>query len=77
MTGVQTCALPISTAYPLANVHLVATVFGTDGNALAASATLLEQVPAQGSAQVVFTWPAAFSESVSRIEVLPVLSLDP
>lgn len=66
-----------STAYVMRNVRLVATVFGADGNAIGASATLLNQVPAQGSANVIFTWPQAFGVSVSRIEVLPILSLDP
>ena len=55
-------------------VHLVATLFGTDGNAMAASATIVSSVPAQGSAQAVFTWPTLFTQQVSRIEVVPLAS---
>ena len=61
-----------TTARALSGVRLVATVFGTDGNALAASATIVQTVPAQGSAQAIFTWPALFTQAVSRVEIVPL-----
>ena len=61
-----------TTATALTDVHLVATVFGVDGNALAASATIVPHVDPQGSAPAIFTWPALFTSPVARVEIVPL-----
>jgi hypothetical protein len=62
-------------AVPMTNIVFVATVFGNDGNAIAASRTIAPAIPAQGTAPLVFTWPAPFSQGVSRVEVVPITAL--
>jgi hypothetical protein len=54
---------------------LVATVFDTSGNVMAASQTLVPMLPSQGMAPMVFTWNVAFPQSVGRVEILPVPKL--
>ncbi|MBU1292605.1 hypothetical protein KJ819_00880 [Patescibacteria group bacterium] len=63
-----------SSPYALFNVRVVATAFGADGNALAASQTVVREIPARGSASAVFTWNAPFGEPL-RVEVLPIIPL--
>lgn len=62
-------------AVPLRNVTVVATVFSAEGNAIAASRTILAEIPAQGSAEAVFTWASPFRGVPARIDVRPVLPL--
>lgn len=62
-------------AYPEQNVPFIATVFANDGTVIAASQTVVPLIPAQGSAQAVFTWNEPFSESYARIEIVPILAL--
>lgn len=54
---------------------LIAVVFDTQGNAMAASQTILPELPGGGSATATFTWTEAFSGAVSRIDVRPVVPL--
>ena len=56
----------------LVNVRFVAVVFDPNGNAIAASQTALPLLKAQGSSQIVFTWPSPFPTAVGRIDILPV-----
>jgi Mg-chelatase subunit ChlD len=46
------------------DVEIIATIFGTDGNAVAASRTFLEYVPGRTSHDLVFTWPNPFPRRV-------------
>lgn len=62
-------------ARPMRNVTLVATLFDPSGNAMAASQTVVLNLPAQGDSPVVFTWNAPFSAPVARVEILPVPSV--
>jgi hypothetical protein len=62
-------------AIPLGPTLFIATVFDTQGNALAASQTIATLIPGQGTADLVFTWPSTFSGPVSRVEVTPVIPL--
>lgn len=62
-------------AKPLTDVRLVATVFDASGTAIAASSTIVPSVPAQGTAQAVFTWNVPFAGEPARVEILPVVSL--
>lgn len=63
-------------ATPLRNVKLIATVFNEQGNAIAATQTIVSLVPPQGSEEAVFTWPGPFTEPVGRIDVRPSSTLE-
>lgn len=62
-------------ATPLYGVEVVATVFDGAGNAFASSKTVLQAIPANGTATATFTWPGPFPSPVARVDVLPVVSL--
>jgi hypothetical protein len=57
------------------DVPVIATVFDADGNAIAATQTLLSELPPQGTAQVIFVWNEPFSAAAARIDVVPVVPL--
>ncbi len=57
--------------FPATNIEVVALVFDSNNNAIAASHTIVDQIDARSSTQVVFTWPAPFSVPVSKIEIVP------
>ena len=63
------------TAYPEHGVPFIASVFAADGTVIAASQTVVSLIPAQGSAEAIFTWNEPFAAPYARIEVLPLLSL--
>jgi hypothetical protein len=52
------------------NIQVVATVFDTAGNAIAASRTIVDVLRKESSAEVTFTWPEAFSATVGRTDVV-------
>lgn len=70
-----TAKIENTSAVPAYGRTAIATVFDADGLAIAASKTVLRQVPAFGSADVVFTWPQPFAGTAVRVEVsvVPVL----
>ncbi len=47
-------------------VETIAVVFGTDGNAIAASRTILPLLSVRESKSIVFTWPYPFSKRVEK-----------
>ena len=61
----------------LANVSAVAFVHGAGGNVIAASATVVPSIPAEGAATATFTWNGAFGSVPLSIEVIPVIALPP
>ncbi len=63
------------TAKPLYRVPVVATLFDAAGNAMAASATIAQEIPPQGSTSLIFTWNAPFPAPVARTEIIPILGL--
>jgi hypothetical protein len=63
------------TALPLFRIPVVVAVFDTDGNAIAASATVLPQIPAMGTAPAVFTWNAPYPGPAAREDVIPLAPL--
>jgi hypothetical protein len=63
-------------AHALYNVHVVATVFDANGNAIAASETVLGELPPQGTAPAIFTWNTPFPQTPARVDILPVIPLD-
>lgn len=52
-------------------VRITVIVYDTQGNALAASKSLLSNLKGESEQQVSFTWPAKFTQAVSKIEVTP------
>jgi len=69
-----TATLRNPSAVTLYNVKIIATAFDADGIALAASQTVVREIPAFGTSAAVFTWAAPFGEPL-RVEVLPLLPL--
>lgn len=67
--------LDITVANPslvsIRDLHLVAILFDTDGNAVHTSRTVIDEVPAESTETTVFTWPRPFSRGVARTEVIP------
>ncbi|MDO8492698.1 MAG: FxLYD domain-containing protein [bacterium] len=55
----------------LKNMRVVAIVFDGEGNAIAASNTVIDKLAKNESTDVSFTWLLPFSSSVSRVEVYP------
>ena len=66
-----TATLTNPTAYPIYNQTVVATVFNSKNNAIAASQTVVPILSAQGSAPIVFTWNQEFTSKPVRVEILP------
>lgn len=54
----------------LPRVEVVAIVYSSDDNALAASRTVLSDVAKDSQTQLVFTWPEAFSGVGTKIELI-------
>jgi hypothetical protein len=67
-----TATLSNPIAQTLYGLTVVATVFDSANNAIAASQTLVPQLPAQGTAPLIFTWNVPFSGNAARVEILPV-----
>ena len=59
----------------LSNIPLDVLVTNVQGNVIAASHTVVPDIPAGSSASAVFTWNQAFSSSPSAIQVVPVVPL--
>ncbi len=59
----------------LRDVLVIATVFDAEGNAIAATQTVVSEIPPQGSAPALFTFGAPFSAQAARIDVRPVVPL--
>jgi hypothetical protein len=57
--------------HELRNIVITALVYGKEGNAIAASETLVEFLGPLEKAQVTWTWPQPFTEEVGRIELIP------
>ncbi len=58
----------------LYNTKFVAVIFDPAGNAMAASQTILDSLPAGESRPIVFTWPKAFTSPTGKIDITPLLS---
>ena len=62
-------------AEPFSNVRLIATVFDSNDQAIAASRTVVAILPAQGTAPMVFTWNVPFASTPARVEVIPLIQV--
>lgn len=60
---------------PMRGVKVIVIVHDAQGNAVAASQTIVPIIPAQGSAIATFTWNAAFKAAPVQIKVLPIIPL--
>lgn len=57
--------------FPIKNVSVVAVLYDADGTAIAASKTVLNEVPKSDSKTIIFTWPMPFERMVSYIDIYP------
>jgi hypothetical protein len=70
-----TATITNTTAYPILDLPVVVTLFDASNNAIAASRTVVNDVPPMQDAAIVFTWNAPFSAAPAREEVLPLVPL--
>lgn len=59
----------------LRDVTVAALLSGGEGNALAVSSTLVEELPAGGSAELVFTWPRPLAAAPAAFDYFPHFDL--
>ncbi len=57
------------------DTEVVVIVYGSEGNAIASSRTIVPVLASQASVGVVFTWPEPFSEPVTKIDIIPKLPI--
>ena len=57
------------------NIEVVALIYDTDGNAIAASRTIVDVLYGNSEAPLIFTWPNGFTANTSKIEIIPKLPL--
>jgi hypothetical protein len=57
----------------LENIEVVAVLFDGDGNAVAASKTVVDSLDKDSSKALVFTWGEPFAVGIAKIEVTPRL----
>lgn len=60
---------------PLSNVQAVVLVSDANKNVIAASATVVPTIPAQGQSTATFTWNNAFAGIPASAEVVPIIPL--
>lgn len=58
----------------LRNIPVIAVVYDKNGNAIAASKTIVDSLAKNELTEVSFTWLLSFSANVSRVEVYPDVS---
>lgn len=56
---------------PLRNIEVVAILYDTDENAVAASETLIDLLSARSKKKITFSWPRPFTGEIGRIEIVP------
>lgn len=56
----------------LKNVTFVVIVYDKNNNAIASSSTLIEEIRASQTVNLLFTWPTLFEDQISRFEIVPV-----
>ncbi|PCI30559.1 hypothetical protein COB52_01525 [Candidatus Kaiserbacteria bacterium] len=54
------------------NIVFIATIFDSNGNAIASSRTLVERLKADEKKTIAFTWPEGFSSDIARIDIVPL-----
>lgn len=64
-----------SSVNALTDVRAIVIVHNERGDVIAASATIVPVIPAQGKATATFTWNEAFSSAPASIEIVPIVPL--
>jgi hypothetical protein len=59
--------------YKVRNIPLIALLYDENDNLVAASHTLVDEVPAKGYFPIVFTWAEAFKNIPTKIDIIPQL----
>ena len=63
------------TLMDIANIEVVAILYGQDGNAVTVSKTFVESIPASSAKEVFFTWPMPLEEDIINIEIIPRINI--
>ena len=61
-----------TTLFDITNMPLVATLYDSDENAIHASRTVVDILPASEEMDIVFTWPEPFTRNVAQIDIVAV-----
>lgn len=70
-TPTLTSVITNKTAQAYRNFYVVAIIYDVEGNAMAVSRTLVDELPASGRTTILFTWPYLTDLKYSKIEILP------
>jgi len=70
-----TAILQNGTLLNIPNVDVAAVLYDENKNAIAASATHVDELPKDVSYDLTFTWPDPLSADVARIEIIPRINL--
>lgn len=70
-----TATIKNNSRFDLTNFDVVAVLYNSDNNAIAASTTFIESLPEGGKYEVFFTWQKSFVEEPVRIEILPQVNV--
>ena len=65
-----TVTMQNSTINPVGNIEAVAILYDENNNAIAFSKTMIDSIDANGTTDIVFTWPEPFTEKVVRIDIV-------
>jgi len=57
--------------YTFTDLPVVVIVYNSEGNAIASSQTYIDTLERNSTANIYFSWPEPFTDSVSRIEIIP------
>lgn len=61
--------------FPIKDISVVVVLYDSKDTAIAASQTIIDEIPKNSSKEVIFTWPAPFRSAVGRIEIYPKVFL--
>jgi hypothetical protein len=57
---------------PIKDLKVIAIVYDLNNNAMAASQTILNTVPANQNMEIFYAWPKPFASEMSRFELIPL-----
>lgn len=58
------------------DIEAVIILYNKEDNAIGVSSTIVDQIPANGEKNILFTWPKLFSEEIIRFEIIPLYELN-
>ena len=61
--------------YDIPDLDVIAILYNEEGNAFAASTTLIDPLRKNTSEKIFFTWPRPFKEEVFKIEIIPRINI--